>query len=473
MTKKNGGSVIASGGFGCVFRPALKCKYGKRQTNMISKLMTQKHALDEYNEILIIKEKLHKIPNYLDYFLLSYFNICIPDTLTTNDLIQFNKKCSALPKNNITPQNINSSLDDLLSLNMPYGGLPVDDYIYENMTSNKMIQLNNSLIQLLNKGIVPMNQQNIYHSDIKDSNILVDGAHTRLIDWGLSTEYTPIRDVLNQLDSLPKSWRNKPLQFNLPFSIILFSNVFVEKYSVYLREKKVTESELRPFVIDYIFLWLKDRGPGHYKYINTIMFMLFSKELGNENEQRKVTMIESEFTLFYISNYIVQILIHFNKSADVLENLQLYLDSVFIKLIDIWGFVISYVPWIEILFDNYNTLNEYDLALFNSIKQIFLKYLYNPRTEEISITDLTNDLRKLNNLLSNVFVIEKPRNNYSLANKINKSSTKTRKNRKKITGNGLLNVIGKYNHHSSQKIRNQIKKKNKIRNNYLTFLQIK
>lgn len=465
---KNGGRVIASGGFGCVFRPALKCKNGKRQENMISKLMTKKHALDEYNEIRIIKEKLQKIPDYLDYFLLSYFNICIPDTLTRKDLIQFNKKCSALPKNDINVENINNSLDDLLSLNMPYGGLPVDDYIYENMTSHKMVQLNNSLIQLLNKGIVPMNQLHIYHSDIKDSNILVDGDYTRLIDWGLSTEYTPTKHAPNQLDFLPKSWRNKPLQFNLPFSIILFSNVFVEKYSVYLRENRVTENELRPFVIDYIFLWLKERGPGHYKYINTIMFMLFSKELGNENESRKVTMIESE-TLFYISNYIIQILIHFNETTDVIENLQLYLDKVFIKLIDVWGFVISYIPWIEILFDNYNTLNEYDLALFNGIKQIILTYLYNPRTEEISISDLTNDLKKLNNLLSNVFLIEKTKNKYSLANK----SSKTRKNGKKNTGNGLLNIIEKYNHRSSQKIRNNIKRKNKIRNNFLTFLQIK
>ena len=44
---KNGGKVIASGGFGCVFSPALKCE-GKnsRGKNRILKLLTKKHALE-------------------------------------------------------------------------------------------------------------------------------------------------------------------------------------------------------------------------------------------------------------------------------------------------------------------------------------------------------------------------------------------------------------------------------------------
>ena len=55
---KRGGKVIASGGFGCVFSPALKCQ-GKtsRGKNRISKLLTKKHAQDEYDEIKIFKKK--------------------------------------------------------------------------------------------------------------------------------------------------------------------------------------------------------------------------------------------------------------------------------------------------------------------------------------------------------------------------------------------------------------------------------
>ena len=40
-----GGKVLASGGFGCVFSPALKCQgKTKRAEGKISKLMSVKHA---------------------------------------------------------------------------------------------------------------------------------------------------------------------------------------------------------------------------------------------------------------------------------------------------------------------------------------------------------------------------------------------------------------------------------------------
>ena len=66
-TRKNnkGGKVLASGGYGCVFTPALKCEGSKkRDINKVSKLMTDKHATQEYEEIISIKEKLDTIKNY-------------------------------------------------------------------------------------------------------------------------------------------------------------------------------------------------------------------------------------------------------------------------------------------------------------------------------------------------------------------------------------------------------------------------
>ena len=52
LDKTLGGKVIGSGGFGCVFDPALKCEgSSKREPKKISKLMTNKHAIKEYEEI--------------------------------------------------------------------------------------------------------------------------------------------------------------------------------------------------------------------------------------------------------------------------------------------------------------------------------------------------------------------------------------------------------------------------------------
>ena len=57
--KVNGGKIIGAGGYGCVFRPPLKCK-GKPRTKkrMVSKLMTVKHAKNEYEEIVKFKKIL-------------------------------------------------------------------------------------------------------------------------------------------------------------------------------------------------------------------------------------------------------------------------------------------------------------------------------------------------------------------------------------------------------------------------------
>ena len=87
MKNDKGGKVLASGGYGCVFTPALKCEGAKkRETGKISKLMTEKHATQEYEEINSIKEKLDSIKNYEDYFLLYDATVGIYIGASKNDL---------------------------------------------------------------------------------------------------------------------------------------------------------------------------------------------------------------------------------------------------------------------------------------------------------------------------------------------------------------------------------------------------
>jgi len=335
VIKKNGGKVIASGGFGCVFKPALLCKNTtKREKNKVTKLMKTKHAISEYNEINLIKNSISKIPNYEDYFLVNNFTICEPAPLTKEDLDNYNKKCTALPKSDITKENINASLDKMLALNMPNGGIAIDDYMENDNSYYNLVKINNCLMSLLKLGVVPMNKEHIFHCDIKDSNILVESdsntLKTRLIDWGLATKYIPYTD-----QSFPSTWKNRPLQYNSPFSLILFTDLFIEKYTKYIKKGGILDDiHLKPFVIDYIFLWIKERGPGHYKFLNKIMNILFGNELNNIKEPMKNTLIENEFTMIYISNYLIQILIHFTHfRKDGSLNLRIYLDNVF-KLTD-------------------------------------------------------------------------------------------------------------------------------------------
>lgn len=403
-TNPKGGKLIASGGFGCVFSPALKCEgSNKREKNKISKLMVNKYAMEEYKELMNIKNKLKDIPNYQDYFLIEDITLCKPTKLTKTDLTNLNK-CNILKKNNITKKNINHSLSDLLAVNMPYGGVTIEKFITNVKNYNKITIVNDGLIQLLKNAIVKMNSKNIYNSDIKASNILVNTKEEiRLIDWSLIVEYVPFKN-----NRFPDNWRNRPLQFNVPFSIILFTDLFVESYSKFVKERtgiknEINEYDLNSFVRNYFEDWCKERGLGHFKYINKIMYMLFFHDLnGNENEHHTQTRdikkyIENKYTLPYIVNYLIQILIHFTKfKKDGSLNLRDYLDNVFIKIVDVWGFVVSYLPLYELFFENYDNLTKHQLIIMDKLKHIFLTYLYEPRIKPIPLQNLEKDLKELN-----------------------------------------------------------------------------
>jgi len=155
-----GGKAINSGGYGCIFKPALKCAGKTRLRGKVSKLMTTHHSEEEYNFIMKYKKKLEHIPNYADYFLLEGITICAPDKLTPKDLLYYTQKCSALQKEELTSKNINDNLDNVLAINMPDGGVDVGDFLAKHHSEESLIQLNLSLIDLLHNGIVPMKNSN-------------------------------------------------------------------------------------------------------------------------------------------------------------------------------------------------------------------------------------------------------------------------------------------------------------------------
>ena len=131
--KKKGGLVSSSGGFGCLFIPSLKCKNTmriKKGEKYVSKLMMKKYAKVEYELVNKFKKILKVIPNYDDYFLLNNISICNNlEKIIKPDLIDFDKKCNPLYKNNITSKNLNNNLDKIAFLNMPNGGVDIDDYL--------------------------------------------------------------------------------------------------------------------------------------------------------------------------------------------------------------------------------------------------------------------------------------------------------------------------------------------------------
>jgi serine/threonine protein kinase len=400
--KNIGGKVIASGGYGCIFRPALKCKgqqKKQRDSNQLSKLMTVKHAKSEYEDIVKYKKIFETIPNYKDYFLVDGFSICEPEKLTQEDLTHFKSTCTALPKKEITQKNINQLLDKVLAINMPDGGIDVGHYLKKHKKDEELIQLNNLLIDLLLHGIVPMNKKHVYHCDIKESNILIKSTtpkklYARLIDWGLSATYV-------SGGKIPKSLMNRPFQYNTPFSTILFNSRFDELYDELLSANPNPEYYLiRGFVIEFCLIWLEERGLGHYRVINDIIVQMFAHDFHVDTEQiiHQNRIDEYMYTYYYIVEYLTKILYKYTRDGefDIMD----YFNNVFIHNVDIWGFLVTYLPILEDYYNDYDILNVGELKVFEKIRHIVIHYLFETATEVVDVEDLAEQLKGLNILFS-------------------------------------------------------------------------
>jgi len=327
-TTRKGGLVIDSGGFGCIFKPALQCsstrKRGKKERNQITKLMKSTYAKREYTEILKYKTLLKTIPHYKNYFLIDDITICNPSALTQDDLRNFKTNCKPLEKTGIDQDNINTkeSLDQLLALTMPYGGIDINKYL---KTKRDRQELNAKLIDLLQNGILPMNAKHVYHCDLKSSNVLVKktqkSVFCRIIDWGLSVIYKPNNPI-------PTVLRNRSIQFNVPFSSILFTDMFDEMYSKYLNSGAANNNarKTKTFVKSYRQAWFKG-GPGNSKTIQSIFNYVFDEKSDD-----------------FIDEYLTRILIHYTKGG-VFESAK-YFNDVYIKNIDIWGFTMIYISFL-------------------------------------------------------------------------------------------------------------------------------
>jgi hypothetical protein len=113
----------------------------------------------------------------------------------------------------------------------------------------------------------------------------------------------------------------------------------------------------------------------------------------------------------------------------------------------------------EILFENYEKLNIKEILLFDTLKHLFLTYLYQPRIKPIDIQILSEDFKKMNTIFES-FGQDKKKNE-----KMDSKKTSL-ENKSKVTGfSPILR--------STKKKRLQIKKNRTKRNSYLLFADLK
>jgi hypothetical protein len=431
----NGGKAIDSGGFGCIFLPPLKCmnSVGSENNNFISKLMLNNDSDDEHNLIKKFQQKLKSIPNYEKYFLLGDFKICHPSKLTTEDLINYNTKCTNLIEEGITSSNINLNLNKIKTINMPYGGINVKKFIKNNFNSIDLIKLNNSLINLLQNGIIPMNQHNVYHGDLKSSNMLAnkfsDGnIDIKIIDWGLSF-------MKENMKEIPK-YVKRPIQFNLPVSVIVFNSSFDDKLSEFISKNpnwNIKNSKI--FTAMFLNDYVKNRDNSH--------LMILIRMIDKFNSSMNILSRQfNKKSTNYILNYISEVIYKYTKNG-VFNKLE-YLNQVYLKNMDIWGFLTTYLDFYDVVNDK-KKISSQDKIFLEKIKKIIMETLFLNSTIPINVPNLIDKLRDLNFSFS----------------KITKNIVGGKKNMINNKNYKMKSIRKKYN-----KTRKNKTRKNKIRKNY-------
>lgn len=377
--KKYGGDAVASGTYGCVFRPPLYCENSNQTfdaSRYVSKLMKTKDVYTEINEVSIIKNILLSSVSrdYIDkyYILANDGDIC---KININNLNEKGKKNIKYLKTgeiggthdckNIYPSasHIVNNHNNYMVLNMIDGGEDLDIYLKNNiLTLTLFNKLNNSLIDLLQNGIVKMNSLGIYHCDLKSLN-LVYKDRVRIIDWGIAARL----DVPFTKDNFNKNIQSiqiyHQMYYGLPFTNILLYNSFE-----FIKKKYNTADKYKTY--------LKQAYNDNY--------IVYLHLLNKYNKD----VIKSEKSLIDIIIDYQTAVIYSGLSKEEIFN------TVFFKNADIFGFLQIYI---NISYNLENTTNPTLKTVYNNIKSLISKYILsnNYAITPYSVDEIISDLNNL------------------------------------------------------------------------------
>jgi len=383
--KTYGGKAIAAGGFGCVFRPPLKCSSRQssrgsstRKKHLVSKLMTSDNASDEYNELMRFLPILERIPKYEHYFLLPE-TLCDPVKLTPSDLVNFDSKCRNLTRRNITKSNINTQLNKLKMIQLRDGGLDLEKFIFDGVLDiDKVEIINEEIIRLLTKAVKPMNDNGLFHLDLKAANIMInDKDKAKIIDFGLSCE-------VKDRKVIPEYICYRPLQYNLPFMNIIFNNECILGYKRFLKRYPVPT---RDMIYDFFHDIYNDEiehqtGSGHHDFAVTIL-------------KNYLLRLPPSYKRDPVFEYVADALYHFTINGKFKLD---KLFSHFLSIADTFGILTSYIDLAH------NSGVRWESAALrdnvtNEIQSMLQDILVPSSHQDIVVSDVVSRIKRINSIL--------------------------------------------------------------------------
>ncbi len=376
---KRGGVAVASGTYGCVFRPPLHCQDSKQTydaSKYVSKLMKKKDVYEEVDEVRRIKNRL--LSSVTREYIDKYFILAKDEDTCKINLNSFNKR----GKENIadlktgerggthdcggiysSASYVKRNPSKYEILNMIDGGSDLSVYLKkEVLTVASFNKLNDSLIDLFENGLAKMNSLGIYHCDLKDLN-LVYKDRVRIIDWGLASRL----DVPFTKENFPMNEQAIQIYDQMYYGIP-FTNTFLYNKFEYITKKYDTKEKYKA----YLKQIYNDDSISYLSTLNS-----YNKRVNKSGKS------------------LIDIIID-NKAAVVYSGMSKedFFNFVFFKNADIFGFLQIYINI------SYNLQNTKDATLKivdDNIKSLINKYILsdNYALKPYSISEIATDLKNL------------------------------------------------------------------------------
>ena len=376
---KKGGKPIDSGSYGCVFKPALKCK-GKTRKKGVSKLMMEKYAMNEVKLLEPIYTLFTIYPDMKKYVLIPTIeDICIPDTFTKSDLNSFDTMCNRLYSYGYKTSNINNKLSDLRLLFMKDGGITVEQYI-QGLHKQQIVHVLKGLRDIYKKVILPMNDNGLFHSDIKHNNIVVKNNSFKLIDFGLMIQHDP--------STIHSHFLQHSYHHLSPYSILLFHDMVPFHWHAFYKTHYNLPKQ--PFIEKCTFHII-----DAYRRFQALQSES-SREIYGQRHIKELCdiLFPNENWLYIISKELAYCYYNFKEENGLFDMLTFY-NTAFIYLIDVWGLCSILVTLLDrLIFINYNR------TFIESIKQILKKYMFGMKDYPFDIKEnFEKDIGKLTTLI--------------------------------------------------------------------------
>ena len=198
---------------------------------------------------------------------------------------------------------------------------------------------------------------------------------------------------------------NRPLQFNTPFSSMMLSEEFKLNYDVFLNRVKdgnmlFNRTNVRNYVINEYLIKLA-RYYGYYDDNVALFKLIFSPGISDEtflSEVKRDNLVEYGYYVYYLSNYITDILMKYTSSSLVFD-VDKYFMEAYLYNSDVFGLMTVYYNYFELDLDNIELDEDTKKIYLNRIRSLLVEHIYSNGGEKININKLINAITELNKVI--------------------------------------------------------------------------